>query len=113
MYQVVAENNDWVIFKVENALDVCSVVDGANWCIADEDNIEESQYWFDHYTKNGELDMYIARRLSTDDRQINNICIISTKDRLQVQYIDSYDNEINPYKISNFINIVNFKNKLS
>lgn len=59
MTKIVAKNNEWIIFKVDNALEAYRLAHGMDhWCIVvDHDDPEsiDNQYWFDVHTNNGEL----------------------------------------------------------
>lgn len=111
MTKVVAKNKEWVVFKIDNALEAYRIAHGlGHWCIVADHKDPESadnQYWFDIYTHNGEYSMYIARR-KDDYRRYDNldcICIIRTSDGSQTMVKDANDECVNFSQIPNFVNV--------
>lgn len=114
MTKVVAKNDEWVVFKVDNALEAYRLAHGlGHWCIvADYDDLEseDNQYWFNAYTNNGKDNMYIARRRNQYrcNNDLDCICIIQSPDKTHTDVIDAYNNNISLSQIPNFVDISKF-----
>lgn len=110
MKKMVAENDEWVVFKVSNALECCRLAHGlGHWCIvADRDEEEgvDNQYWFDKYTEHGKWTMFIARRRN-DYRKYDSLdclCIMINNDfRERIDCINADNDNIDISRIPNFV----------
>lgn len=109
MKKVVAENNEWVVIKVNNALECYRLAHGlGHWCIvADRDEEEgvDNQYWFDKYTEHGKWTMFIARRRAQFRKydSLDCICIMINASGCEHICIDADNDNIDISRIPNFI----------
>lgn len=109
MKKVVAENDEWVVFKVSNALECYKLAHGlGHWCIvADRDEEEgvDNQYWFDKYTEHGKWTMFIARRRN-DYRKYDSLdclCIMVNASGCEHICINADNDNIDISRIPNFV----------
>lgn len=109
MKKVVAENNEWVVIKVNNALECYRLAHGlGHWCIVadrDEEEGADNQYWFNKYTEHGKWTMFIARRRAQFRKydSLDCICIMINASGCEHICIDADNDNIDISRIPNFI----------
>ena len=109
MKKVVSENNEWVVFKVDNALECYKLAHGlGHWCIVADRNEEEgvdNQYWFDKYTEHGKWKMFIARRRKEYRKydSLDCICIMVNASGCEHICINAENDNIDIFQIPNFV----------
>lgn len=109
MKKVVAENDEWVVFKVSNALECYRLAHGlGHWCIVadrDEEEGTDNQYWFDKYTEHGKWTMFIARRRAQFRKydSLDCICIMISTSGCEHICINADNDNIDISRIPNFV----------
>lgn len=111
MKKVVAENNEWIVIKVSNALECYRLAHGlGHWCIVadrDEEEGADNQYWFDKYTEHGKWVMFIARRRAQFRKydSLDCICIMINASGCEHICIDADNDNIDISRIPNFVTL--------